>query len=123
MDVDIKAKEEVIREIVEILGFDLDDLDKIISKNNFYENGKQLLNNSKFSEYYDKTRVLFGKSKADLDKDLTGGNFIQMINGYLNEFGVKVKCISDNKWDKKLKKKIRLSHYQLVVKKALILFI
>ena len=123
MDVDIKAKEEVIREIVEILGFDLDDLDKIISKNKFYENGKQLLNNSKFSEYYDKTRVLFGKSKAELNKDLTGGNLIQMINGYLNEFGIKVKCEISDGWNKKLKKSFKVSKYKLVIRNAFLSYI
>jgi len=105
------------------LGFDLEDLDKIISKNKFYENGKQLLNNSKFSEHYDKTRVLFGKSKAELNKDLTSGNLIQMINGYLNEFGIKVECEISDGWNKKLKKSFKISKYKLVIRKAFLSYI
>lgn len=114
-------KEEVIRELIKVLGFNLKKINRIIKKEKFYENGKKLLTDSKFSENYDKIRALFGKSKAKLDTNLTGGNLIKMINSYLNEFGLKVKCKSVVK---KIKGKCyKKSQYKIKICKAYTEFI
>lgn len=41
----VTEKTKVINEMINLLGFDLKNLDKILSKNTFYENKKKLLSN------------------------------------------------------------------------------
>ena len=91
IDEHIIDKTEVIQEIVKGLGFDLNDLDRVLDKDDFYDNKKKLLTNSPFAKNYDKVRILFGKPKGVLT-NLAGNFLIIMLNSYLNEFGLELVC-------------------------------
>jgi len=124
IDNNTEKKCEVINEIIKVLGFDLDDLGIVIGMKEFYENGTILVSDSHFSKKYDKIRILFAQSKKVLDPELTGGNLIKMINGYLKDFGLTIQCINP---DKKIMddngKFVRNSIYKLIISNLIFPFI
>lgn len=106
-------KVNVIKEIISVLGFDLNDLDKIIVKDIFYKNKDKLLTDSQFSRNYESVRGLFGRTKGVLNSSLSGNYLINMINGYLNESCMVLFCKNKVVWDKVNYKPTRLSKFQL----------
>lgn len=118
-DVDCDAlvikKVEVVREIICVLGFDLNDLDKIICMKEFYKNGNILITNSIFATNYKPIRELFDKPWCKLDNKLTGGNLVKMINSFLYCCKLQIKCNKKSERCKKLKKVIKASQYKLQI--------
>ena len=109
----VDEKTNVIKEMIIVLGFDLKNLDKILSKDTFYENKKKLLGCSDFSKNYEKIRILFGKAKGVLNRNLNGNYLMNLINGYLNEFGLELICASKQGWIDG--KNIRISTYKISI--------
>lgn len=89
---EIENKKKIIDNIIEIVGFNLNDLTKGISSGEIYDNAKILLNNSYFCRNYDYVRVLFGKQKRALKKNLSGPYFIRCVNSFLISFGLIIAC-------------------------------
>lgn len=108
-----KKQCEVIREIIGILGFDTDALVKKLDKDTFYVNVNELLNKSKFSCNYKQNKILFGKNNNVLNKKLNGIHFINMVNSYLNVFGLEIKVKSTQRTVKR--KKVCDSSYKLSI--------
>lgn len=105
-DPKVIEKVNVIKEIINVLGFDLDDLDRVVVKDVFYKNKDKLLTDSQFSRNYGDVRKLFGKPAGELCMDLKGVYLFNMINSYLNDGGVGLKSI-------KYRKKIKGIRYEI----------
>ena len=111
-DKDITLKNNVIREIINKLGFDMNFLIKI-DKETYYDNVKKLLTNSDFSRNYDKVGILFGKSKSKLNINMNGHSLAVFLNNFLGEFGLYIK---QNKTTKKIDKKtVNICNFQLKI--------
>ena len=104
-DCDVHEKIIVIEMMISTLGFNKKELDNKISRDVYYENVKKLLNDSEFSKNYDKIRVMFGRPKTSLKSQIKGPGLAKLLNGYFEEFGLYVKCISkQTRINKKYKK-------------------
>ena len=117
----ISDKSKFIKEIVDVLGFDLTNMDIILDKDTFYENKEKLLTASQFSTNYDNVRVLFGKPKSVLKRGLHGVYLMNMLNSYLNEFGLELVCKEGYK--KINGKNHRSNKYKLLINSNLLNFI
>jgi hypothetical protein len=111
-DKDIKLKINIIREIINKLGFDTNFLIKI-DKEIYYNNVKKLLTDSDFSQNYDKVGILFGKSKSKLNINMNGHSLAVFLNNFLGEFGLYIK---QNKTTKKIDNKtVNICNFQLKI--------
>ena len=90
---DLIEKTKVIYNIILTLGFDLNDLTKKISKNDYYINVNKLFSDDEnFIKDYRQIRNLFNKDKRQL-KNIKGPALSKLINGFLNNFGIYIKTI------------------------------
>lgn len=101
-DYQIINKIKVITNIIETLGFDLTNLNIKILKDKYYSNVKLLFGkDNEFYKNYTNIRKLFNKDKHELKEDLKGPPLIKLLNGFLEEFGLKIynkkTCNSVNK--------------------------
>ncbi len=120
-EIDIQ-KTDVVKDIIEVLGFNLRDLTKIIKGKDFYENASKLLTDSMFSKNYENVRILFDKPKSILKPNLKGTYLTSMLNSYLSEFGLCIMSTNVIKWDNKLKKHVRASDFVLRINNDYIMF-
>jgi hypothetical protein len=88
-DPNLNNKIDVINNIINTLEFDLNNLDKKISRESYYENVKKLLNdNNFFKKDYNNNRILFNKDKHILNDKIKGSALSKLLNGFLEEFGL-----------------------------------
>lgn len=88
----IKNKKDYVVMMINILGFNIEDLNKYIPKVDFYKNKEILFTNSEFSKNYDKIRKLFNRPKDLLNKNLSGSFLTKFLNGILYDFGLELIC-------------------------------
>ena len=106
IDIYVNEKIEVIKNIINTLGFDLNNLTIKIPRNDYYKKIKVLLSNeNSFKNNYDKIRILFDKNKHNLNKNTTESAINKILNGILDFFGLKI-----------IKKQIRKSVKKVITK-------
>lgn len=115
MDNVTNDKCDIIRDMIKVLGFDLTDLDLKLDIKTFMKNTNKLLTGSGFSKNYNKIRILFDKSKKSLNTTLTGKNLVAHINCYLSDCCLSIVILPSKIYDKKLKKRVANSKYQLYI--------
>jgi hypothetical protein len=98
IDDKIKEKTVVIKNIIDILGFNLKDLSIRINKDQFYINVEKLLTDSDFSKGYENIRMMFGKPKKELNNKIKGSSLIKFLDSYLCDMGICVNVIKKQKW-------------------------
>ena len=111
---EIVKKRKVIKEIINVLGFDIKDTKIKIDKQEFYENVKKLFENSGFIKNYNNNRLLFGKPKHVLNKKVSGANLINILNSFFEDFGLRIDII-ENKQIRKNNKKMYIFSAQLKI--------
>ena len=106
IDIYVNEKIEVIKNIINTLEFDLNNLTIKIPRNDYYKKIKVLLSNeNSFKNNYDKIRILFDKNKHNLNKNTTESAINKILNGILDFFGLKI-----------IKKQIRKSVKKVITK-------
>lgn len=86
-------KINVIKNIIDTLGFSLNDMSIKLSKDDYYVNVKKLLStDNNFYNEYDKIRKLFKKEKHIIKDNLSGSALAKLLNGFLENFGLCIKC-------------------------------
>ena len=88
----INEKTNVIKEIINILGFDLYNLEIILNRETYYDNVNKLLNNNEFAKNFNKNRKIFGMTRAKLNKNLKGSGLSICLNNFLKKFGLQIIC-------------------------------
>lgn len=106
----------VVKEIINTLGFDMEDLTKMVKGSDFYANSKNLLVNSNFGKNYNDIQKLFNKPRSKFNIKLKGTYLTGMLNSYLDEFGLCITSTNKRKWNVKLKKQVRTSDFVLRIK-------
>jgi hypothetical protein len=90
-DYDVNKKIVIIENIIKTIGFDLNKLDIKIPREQYYENIKLLMNiDNIFKKDYDNIRILFGKDKHKLKDNLKGQSISKLLNGFFDDFGLKI---------------------------------
>jgi len=113
IDYDINKKMEVIKNIINTLGFDLNNLTIKIPRDDYYEKIKVLLSNeNSFKKDYDKIRILFDKNRHNLNDNITESAINKILNGFLENFGFKI-----------IKKQIRKSVKKVITKQNIFMLI
>jgi hypothetical protein len=92
MESNTELKAEVINNMINILGFNINNLDIKLDRDIYYKNVKKLLNDSSFEKNYDKIRTLFGRSKEKLNKKLDKSGLSIFLNHFFIEFGLRINC-------------------------------
>ena len=91
IDYDINKKIEVIKNIINTLGFDLNNLTIKIPRDDYYEKIKVLLSNeNSFKKNYDKIRILFDKNKHNLSNEFKERSIAKLLNSFFKNFGLKI---------------------------------
>ena len=91
IDYDINKKIEVIKNIINTLGFDLNNLTIKIPRDDYYEKIKVLLSNeNSFKKDYDKIRILFDKNRHNLNENINNQTLSKILNGILDNLGLKI---------------------------------
>lgn len=93
IDYNVSEKINVIKMIIETLGFDKNQLGIKLKRNEYYDNVKKLLSNSEFSKDYDKIRTMFERPKTKLNINLKGSSLAKFLNGYFEEFGMYISTV------------------------------
>lgn len=92
IDHDVNKKMTVVKNIISTLGFDLHDFSTKLSKDEYYNNVSKLLSNDNdFTKNYEQIRILFKKDKHQLKNTIKGPSLSNLLNGFLEEFGIKIK--------------------------------
>jgi hypothetical protein len=87
-DTNIEKKTIVIKNIINTLGFNLNNLKIKIMRDEYYLNVKKLLSDDNyFKKDYKNIRIMFGKEKHNLTENLKNHQLSKLLNGFLNEFG------------------------------------
>ena len=110
----IKEKVSIIKDIISLLEYDIDNLDKL-DKETFNKNMQNVITKSKLFTEPTKTMPLFGLSKNKLNKIETVKSFMGLINSIFNEWGLKI-CIEQKTVSKtidKIKTYICINNYNL----------
>jgi len=97
IDNNIEEKSNIIKDIIDKLGFDLNNIDRVITKEEFYKGKTELFTNSDFSKKYENVRILFDKPKGKLNISLNGSFLTKFLNGFINEFGLELVCKEKSK--------------------------
>ena len=91
LDYQIDKKIKVITNIINTLGFDLKNFDIKIPNEKYYSNVKILFGkDNEFKKDYANIRILFDKDKHELKEDLKGSAVVKLLNGFLEDFGLKI---------------------------------
>lgn len=93
-------KINVVKEIINTLGFNLKDSTKIVKGSDFYANSNNLLVSNNFGKNYNDIQKLFNKPRSKINTNLKGTYLTSMLNSYLGEFGLCIKSNKNKKWDK-----------------------
>jgi tryptophan 2,3-dioxygenase len=114
-DISAKQKIKIILDIINVLGFDIYDLNKLISANEYCKNRETLLSDSGFSKDYKNIRILFERPKTSLNVNMKGHSFVKFINGFLNEFCL---CIQQKSTTQRINgEKNKIYKYKLTIVK------
>ena len=90
----IKEKIKIINDVITKLGFDLEDVDKKLSRELFEGNIIKVLNESLLFKEHDKTSPMFELNKSIISKLLkkhTNKSFMGFINSLLENYGINIK--------------------------------
>jgi hypothetical protein len=111
-DVNIEKKTDVIKNIITTLGFDLNNLNLKIIKDVYSQNILKLFDNvNQFKKNYKDIRILFDKDKHILKDNLKGSALSKLLNGFLNEFGMFIKCKNSTSQNKKKNENKKTIYY------------
>ena len=115
IDDNAEKKTNIIKNIVNVLGFDLKNIDLKLDIKTFMENTNRLLTNSEFSKNHDKIRILFDKSKKSTNTTMKCTYLVPHLNSYLSECCLFVHVIQNRVYNKCNKKQETDSSYQLCI--------
>lgn len=111
----LQEKTVIIYDIINTLGFNLKNLDKKLTKDEFYKGGIEALRQHKnFKENYQHVRILFGKDKREISTN--NSYLLQTINGLLNDFELNIKSMKSSYKNKN--KVLNKLTYQLTLNKT-----
>ncbi|ARF08490.1 superfamily II helicase [Catovirus CTV1] len=116
-------KTDVVNNILKMTGFDVQNTNKVVKGEELHKNIIKLMTDSSFSKNYDNIRILFGKAKKKLNKDMKLPYLISMINSYLNEFCVCIKSNRKRVWNTQKKNWITVSEFVIKIDRDYIKFI
>ncbi|ATZ80867.1 putative helicase [Bodo saltans virus] len=85
-DISSKHKIKIMLNIINTLGFDINNMDKLLSASDYCKNRETLLSDSDFSKNYKNIRILFDRPKTSLNANMKGQSFAKFMNGFLSEF-------------------------------------
>lgn len=93
-DIIIKEKTKIINDVIDKMGFDLENIDRKLSRQIFEENINKVINESILFKDNDKTSPLFELNKSIISKLIkkhTNKSFMGFINSLLDNYGINIK--------------------------------
>jgi hypothetical protein len=101
-DIIIKEKTKIINDVIDKMGFDLENIDRKLSRQIFEENIIKVINESILFKNHEKTSPLFELNKSIINKLIkkhTNKSFMGFINSLLDNYGINIK------WERKCSSK------------------
>jgi hypothetical protein len=101
-DIIIKEKTKIINDVINKMGFDLENIDRKLSRQIFEENILKVINKSILFKNHEKTSPLFELNKSIISKLIkkhTNKSFMRFINSLLDNYGINIK------WERKCSSK------------------
>lgn len=93
-DIIIKEKTKIINDVINKMGFDLENIDIKLSRQIFEENILKVINESILFKDNDKTSPLFELNKSIISKLIkkhTNKSFMGFVNSLLDNYGINIK--------------------------------